>query len=1143
MKKQFEFLNSVLNRDSDYKALISCIEDGVVPAVCTGLSGIHKAVVLAGVVNQRKLPITVITSGEAEAHSLWNDLVALGVNALHFPSRDYRFAGVLSESREYEHKRIHTLSALADGDFDVLVLAVDAAIQYTVPLDSLKENSFSLNVGETYDLNKLAARLVSAGYVKSEMVEGAGQFSIRGGILDIFTTNAVLPYRIEFWGDEIDSISFFETDTQRRTETIDSVNITPACEVLCTDKELADIIQNLLLDKKLSDVRRARLVKDLDELSEGILSSLDRYLPFIYPDHPTVLDYVEDTVIFLTESANVKEHLKNIRWQMSEDVSRLLEEGYMGKEGEDFLLSDNQLYIKLSKGIILDSFARNDYELNPKTLLNFNVKRSSPWNGDTAILREDLDYILSSNGSAVVLCAGEKAGQLLAEDLNSLGIPARFLAEIKELLPGVTVTVGALSGGFELVESRFVLITGRGAVAAAKKMVKRPKDSRAVGSLDELKQGDLVVHTAHGIGVFGGIEHITNSGITKDYIKIKYAGQDVLYVPVTQLDLVSRYIGADKDCIKLNKLGSSEWQKTRTRVRKAVKDMAKQLTALYAKRMAAKGYAFSADTDLQNNFERRFPYEETEDQIRCTNEIKADMERAVPMDRLLCGDVGFGKTEVALRAAFKCICESKQCAILVPTTILAWQHYNTAVRRIGELPVTVKLLSRFVSSKQQKKTIDQLAKGRVDIVIGTHRLISKDVKFKDLGLVIIDEEQRFGVAQKERLKELYPHVDVLTLSATPIPRTLNMAMTGLRDMSSIDEAPGDRHPVQTYVLEQSNSILYDAIRKELRRGGQVYYLHNRVETIEKVAARIKTAIPTARVEVAHGKMNEDQLSGVWQRLIEHEIDILVCTTIIETGVDVANVNTLIIEDADRMGLSQLHQLRGRVGRSNRRAFAYFCFRTGKVLNEDAVKRLEAVREFTEFGSGFKIAMRDLEIRGAGSVLGGAQHGNMEAVGYDMYLKLLGEAIKEDSGEEVKPNEACTIDLNVPAHIPENYILSLPARLGIYKRIADIVDQNDVSDVIDELCDRFGEPPKTVMGLIDIALLRNKAIAAGIYEIVREGSDVLLRMTTFNQETFLKLGSVFANRMRLLSSDIPTIAIRLNKAQNLTDIVKQIVNAL
>lgn len=1144
MNNRFDFLLEVLKQDSDFKSLADNVSKGRLPLVCTGLSGIHKAIASYFISRSENKKSVIIASGESEAYALYNDLLSLGADAVYFPSRDYRFAGVLGESREYEHKRIHTLSAVAGGDFEVLVFSIDAAIQYTLPQSELIGNSFELKTGESYNLAELCQRLVAAGYVRSEMVEGAGQFALRGGILDLFTTDSLLPYRIEFWGDEIDSISFFDTETQRRSDSVTQVVITPACEVICSDEKLTEIIQGLLNDKKITAERSNKLCKDLDDISGGVFCSFDRYLPFVYKEHATVLDYVADCRIILAESSAISERLKNIRWQMSEDITVLLEEGYVGKESQNFLLGDELLYDKLKKSIIMDSFARNSYGFDPKALIDFNLKRTSAWGGDIAVLKEDLDYIISGGGSAVVLVPTEKSGELLAEDLRADGKTAVFLNEIKEMPRGIVITVGALSGGFELTGGKFALVTGRNVVSTSKKSVRRPKDSRAVGSLDELKKGDLVVHTAHGIGVFGGIEHITTDGITKDYIKIKYAGQDVLYVPVTQLDLVSRYIGADAENIKLNKLGSAEWHKTRTRVRKAVKDMAKQLTELYAKRMAIKGYAFSPDTDFQNDFERRFPYEETEDQLRCIDEIKGDMERGVPMDRLLCGDVGFGKTEVALRAAFKCICDGKQCALLVPTTILAWQHFNTAVKRIGDLPVTVKLLSRFVSPKQQEKIIKDLKNGRVDMIIGTHRLISKDVSFKDLGLVIIDEEQRFGVAQKERLKELYPAVDVLTLSATPIPRTLNMAMTGLRDMSSIDEAPGDRHPVQTYVLEQSNSILYDAIRKELRRGGQVYYLHNRVESIDKVAARIKTAIPDARIEVAHGKMTEETLSKVWQRLVEQEIDVLVCTTIIETGVDVSNVNTLIIEDADRMGLSQLHQLRGRVGRSNRRAFAYFCFRTGKVLNEDAIKRLEAVREFTEFGSGFKIAMRDLEIRGAGSVLGGAQHGNMEAVGYDMYLKLLGEAMQNTDNEPQETNDAvCTIDLNVPAHIPEKYIESLPARLGIYKRIADIRDQNDVSDVIDELCDRFGDPPAAVMGLIDIALLRNKAMAADIYEITKEGNDVALRMTSFNKETYLLLGGVFGDRMRLLQNDVPTLVIRPKKAQNMSSVVKEIVNAL
>jgi transcription-repair coupling factor (superfamily II helicase) len=595
--------------------------------------------------------------------------------------------------------------------------------------------------------------------------------------------------------------------------------------------------------------------------------------------------------------------------------------------------------------------------------------------------------------------------------------------------------------------------------------------------------------------------------------------------------------------VRLNRLGGSEWQKTRKRVKAAVKDMAKQLTALYAKRMAVKGYAFSPDTDLQNDFERRFEYEETDDQLRCINEIKRDMERETPMDRLLCGDVGFGKTEVALRAAFKCISEGKQCALLVPTTILAMQHYNTIIRRFGEMPVSVGLLNRFVSPKEQARVIADLKCGRLDMVVGTHRLISKDVSFKNIGLVIIDEEQRFGVAQKEKLKEQYPFVDILTLSATPIPRTLNMALSGLRDMSSIDEAPGDRHPVQTYVLEYNLGVITDAINKEIRRGGQVYYLHNRVESIERCAGVLKAKLPDINIGIAHGQMSEDELTDVWRRLVEHEIDLLVCTTIIETGVDVPNANTLIIEEADKMGLAQLHQLRGRVGRSPRRAYAYFCFRRNVQLSDVAAKRLEAIREFTEFGSGFKIAMRDLEIRGAGSILGGEQHGNMEAVGYDMYLKLLSQAVNEENGQPETEDMPCTVDLNISAHIPESYIESLPARLGIYKRIAAIRTDEDVSDVIDELCDRFGEPPQAVMGLIDVAILRSKAAAADICEITGNANTAILHINSIKPEAVAKLSEHFGSRFSLNAASTPVYTVRMRAGQKMSDLAAELAKAL
>ncbi len=653
-----------------------------------------------------------------------------------------------------------------------------------------------------------------------------------------------------------------------------------------------------------------------------------------------------------------------------------------------------------------------------------------------------------------------------------------------------------------------------------------------------------MVHYAHGIGQFDGIHRIETSNVVKDYIKIKYKGTDVLYVPVTQLDLVSRYIGAaGEGGPLLHRLGSAEWQKAKTRVRAAVRDMAKELTRLYGERLKVKGHAFMEDNELQADFEARFPYEETEDQLRAINEIKADMQRPVPMDRLLCGDVGFGKTEVALRAAFKCVQEGKQCAILVPTTILAWQHYLTATERFGDLPIQIKMLSRFCTKGQINKTVEGIKRGDVDLVIGTHRMISNDVKFRDLGLVIIDEEQRFGVAQKEKLKTMFNAVDVLTLTATPIPRTLNMAMSGIRDMSSIEEAPMDRQPVQTYVMEQNTAVITEAINKELRRGGQVYYLHNRVESITHCAARLKTALPNANIGIAHGKMGEEELSKIWKDLLDGEIDVLVCTTIIETGVDVPNCNTLIIEDADNMGLAQLHQIRGRVGRGPRRAYAYFCFRRGKALSEIATKRLEAIKEYTEFGSGFKIAMRDLEIRGAGNILGGEQHGHMDAVGYDMYIKLLNEAVSEQKGDAAPQKTECTVDLDISANIPEDYIPSLSHRLGIYRRIADIETLEDKTEVVDELIDRFGDPPSEVMGLIDIALLKGAAERNGIYEISGDRKSINFYVKNITPQNAGDLIKKLGQGTLLVPADPMHFTVKLKAGQNQVALLKEIAARL
>ena len=1137
-----EFIQQILKSSRPYKVLTEDIKKSLLPLSCSGLSQIHKALIVSGLSRDTKKKILLITPTESSAAELCSDLKSLGIPSTVFPERDFCLSQMLSHSKEYEHKRIDTLSKLFDGAFSVLVCSAAAAIQYTVPYDTLKQNCFVLSNGQDLPIEELKDKLLSAGYENSSLVEGCGQFSVRGGIVDIFPVASDGPVRIEYWGDEIDTIAYFDVSTQRRTETTDEIKITQAREIVYNAAELADKLEIKLENTRLSDAARTRMQKDISLLRADIDISADRYINEIYAPC-TVFDYFSDALIMVAESSDTEATLKIQEERFLMDAKTLLENGYMFRDSK-FTLSISEFLKNTEKAVFLENFSRGNYSLPINDIINFDYKRLSSWKGELAVLLEDISFLLEKDGKLAVLVPGEKAATVLYESLKSHGLAAMlFLTPPEKIEKGITVIAGGLSAGFQLHEQNFMLITGN-YISGEGRKIKHKKTENSISSLDELKVGDYVVHVSHGIGIFAGINKITSGGLTKDYIKINYAKTDVLYVPVTQLDLVSKYIGnSESGTIKLNKLGSSDWQKTRTRVKNAVKNMAKELTALYAKRMSIKGYAFAPDSELQAEFEAGFPYVETYDQLRCLKEIKADMEREVPMDRLLCGDVGFGKTEVALRAAFKCISEGKQCAFLVPTTILAFQHLQTAKQRFGELPLNVQMLSRFVKPSEQTKIAAGIKTGKVDMVIGTHRLISKDIRFKNLGLVIIDEEQRFGVAQKEKLKQDYPEVDVLTLSATPIPRTLNMAMSGLRDMSSIEEAPGDRLPIQTYVLEQNNGIIMDAIKKELRRSGQVYYLHNRVESIYARAAKLKEELPDAKVGVAHGQMSEEQLSSVWQQLLEHEIDILVCTTIIETGVDAPNVNTLIVEDADRFGLSQLHQLRGRVGRSPRRAYAYFCFKPFRQLSDVAEKRLEAIRDYTEFGAGFKIAMRDLEIRGAGSILGGEQHGNMEAVGYDMYIKLLNEAINEEKGIKQEETHECVVDLNVSAHIPERYIASLPARLGIYKRIAKICDDDTRSDVIDELCDRFGEPPRAVMGLIDIALLRNKAAKMGIYEIVHDRNAVVLRVNAVNESQITKLNSAFGNRVVLSANDKPYYNVKQKAGQSNAELIYEIAAAL
>ncbi|MBR2914168.1 MAG: transcription-repair coupling factor, partial [Oscillospiraceae bacterium] len=776
-----------------------------------------------------------------------------------------------------------------------------------------------------------------------------------------------------------------------------------------------------------------------------------------------------------------------------------------------------------------------------RKIISIEALQNAPWGGEIRQLLEDLQEY-TTQGYRVMLAVGsEKTLPIICNDLQESGIRCSIAQADDVCKPGtVLITARSISAGFAYPDNKTALIV-QTKLHAARRKKPRHKAGLEIRTLEDLHVGDLVVHAMHGVGRFLGINKIEMEGIAKDYITIQYAGTEKLYVPVTQLDLVSKYIGAqDENSVKLNRLSSPQWQKTCSNVRKAVRDMAEELMKLYAKRENSEGYAFFPDDELQRSFEERFPYPETDDQLQSIQEIKSDMERPRPMDRLLCGDVGFGKTEVAFRAAMKCVLSNRQCAILAPTTVLALQHYRTAVQRFDRMPVRVEMLSRFRTAKEQRKILEDLEKGKIDIIIGTHRIIQKDVKFHALGLAIIDEEQRFGVAHKEKFKEIFAGIDVLTLSATPIPRTLNMALSGIRDMSVLADPPQDRYPVQTYVTEYQQGVVMQAISRELKRGGQVYYIHNRIDTIIHRASKIQQMFPDARIAVAHGRLTEDEMSEIWRQVVDGEIDILVCTTIIETGVDVANANTLIIDDSDRLGLSQLYQLRGRVGRSNRRAYAYFMFQRDKVLTEVAAKRLEAMREFTQFGSGFRIAMRDLEIRGAGSILGGMQHGHMETVGYDMYMQMLNEALAEVKGEKVKKAAACTVDIQIEAYIPEEYIESSSSRIDMYRKIATVRDETDESELIDEIIDRYGEPPKAIIGLIKVSLLRNTAASMGITEITQRNGSLQFYIQSPENEQIAALSAKYGRRILFSCMEKPYIGVKLLPGQKPAALMQEVI---
>lgn len=1143
-----KFFSETFRELESWKDIEKCIKSKISPVCATGLSHIHKAHFIYSLYNES--PILVITESEAAAKKLCDDIAVMSGDenyAVLFPSRELALTKVEGFSREYEHQRISALSKLIRGKSKVAAASIEAVMEPVIPKDILKNSTIAIKSGAEVNLEELKTKLINMGYIRCDKVEGPSQFSVRGSIADIFPVQSAMPVRMEFWGDDVDSISYFDPETQRRTDSLESIEIAPAVETVTDRLALADKIDSLAksIKSRKSDIVKARLAEDSELLKEGAeVQCIDKYIPLIYDKIPLIFDYFNGITVFC-EYVNAAEHAKGVTAQYNEDCKILLEEGELckGLEGHYCELSD--VLSETSKGqqIFLSNFIQGLDRVGYKKIISFEALHNAPWGGEMRQLDEDLKSLCERGYRTMLIAGSEKTLPIIRQDLLDDGIKCDIAKVDSQCLPGrVLLMTGSLSGGYEYPENKTAVIT-QSKAASSKKKKKKHKKGEEIRSLSDITAGDLVVHSMHGIGRFVGIRKLELEGVTKDYITIQYAGKDVLYVPVTQLDMVSRYIGPRDDTgVKLNKLSSSEWQKTRNNVKRAVKDMAHELTALYAKREKSKGFAFLPDDEMQRDFESRFPYTETDDQLQSINEIKEDMERIRPMDRLLCGDVGFGKTEVAFRAAMKCVASGKQCAILAPTTVLAMQHFQTALRRFEHFPVTIELLSRFRTPKQQE-ILKKLKKGLIDIIIGTHRLVQKDVEFKSLGLAIIDEEQRFGVAHKEKFKEHFTGVDMLTLSATPIPRTLNMAMSGIRDMSVIDEPPQDRHPVQTYVVEYNPGMLIQAINKELKRGGQVYYIHNRVETISSCAAKLQEWVPDARIAYAHGQMTEEAMSEIWRQLVEHEIDILVCTTIIETGVDVPNVNTLIIEDSDYFGLSQLYQLRGRVGRSNRRAFAYFTFRREKILTEVASKRLNAMREFTQFGSGFRIAMRDLEIRGAGSILGGRQHGHMESVGYDMYIRLLTEAIAEEKGEPVKKAADCAVDIQIDAHIPENYIESLAQRLDIYKKIAAVQNEEDKMEMIDELIDRYGDPPKSVEGLINASLLRNTAASLGITEIQQRKENMIFYIERPSPEQIDAISSAYKGRVAFNCLSKPYISVKLDRGQKPERLMESVLSVM
>ena len=1129
----------------EYKELSAALREKrhrPLPLLVTGLSEGARSMLIASLCEERAQqtsPLLLILPSEKEIARQISALSDFGLRCKGYTLRDFMLRNITA-SHEYEHERLSVLYSILNNTCDVVLTTPDAAIQYTMPQDILASRIRRVRLCDPCDPMELRRFLTECGYTAVEMVESHGQFSHRGDILDIFPPQSEAPVRMEFFGDEIDRMSFFDVMNQRRTDDLEELTIAPVREVIPTASQkeaLRELILKEAKKKGKSDNSRKALLEEAETLiGDRELSCIDKYIAWIYPQKECLIDYfAEDALVIAEDYSALSDRLRSWDLTDKDTTVSMLEAGLLNAELAEHARSSVWFdeWLRSRSTVIINSFAISMSGMELTGIYTFQSNQTSGFADNLPLLLEEITSYRAKDYRVAILCEGNQS----AKNLLSTLIENNISASISDANAEIQIVVAPSVPGFELRLAKFAALSvckgGIGITGKRKtgqKTASKKNSAEKIMAYTDLTEGDLVVHSGHGIGQYLGLESLTVAGIRRDFVKIRYAGDDMLYLPCNQLDMLSKYIGngGENSAVHLSRMGGAEWGRAKAKAKAATKEMAKELIQLYAARLRKKGFAFSPDDAMTREFADTFEYDETEGQLAAIDDIRRDMEADCPMDRLLCGDVGYGKTEVALRAAFKAVMSGKQVAILVPTTILALQHYQTLLSRMRGFAVNVDMLSRFRNSKQQALSLRKLERGETDIIVGTHRLLSKDIKFHDLGLVIVDEEQRFGVGQKEKLKQMTENVDVLTLTATPIPRTLNMAMSGIRDMSVLEEAPGERQPVQTYVTEYDRGVITEAIRKELRRGGQVFYLCNNIERLPYIAQRLQADLPDARISVANGQMDKEELSDIWHSMIVGETDILICTTIIETGVDVPNANTLIIENADAMGLSQLHQIRGRVGRSSRRAYAYFTFPQNKVLTEVSSKRLDAIRDFTEFGAGFKIAMRDLEIRGAGNILGAEQHGHMSGVGYDLYMKLLNEAILEEKGHTTVKTVECTINAGIDAYIPEKYVRSSNHRMEAYKKISLIRSQADLYDITDELLDRYGDPPKPVSNLLKISLLRALGSQAGITKIELKGNTALFYPEQFDLKLWIALGKKNYS-VQMIPGKTPCVSLKVEKA--------------